>query len=152
DWSWWVDMVSKRAPPLLSVYPRGVSDRTLAGPIASVCGQGRLTATLAPYPEGRLEPQPNDERERRMTGGTPASTGDVYIEDSARYARRTLEPLGWPEHRLRVCLDACEQHHAFRTRWCCPTRWSFSAVRTSSKWCPSSCAGASPESGLGASG
>jgi hypothetical protein len=35
----------------------------------------------------------------------PASTGDVYIKDSARYARRTLEPLGWPEHRLRVCLD-----------------------------------------------
>src|SRR3954462_6266366 len=50
----------------------------------------------------------------------PASTGDVYIKDSARYARRTLEPLGWPEHRLRVCLDACEQHHAFRTRWWLP--------------------------------
>jgi hypothetical protein len=47
----------------------------------------------------------------------PASTGDVYIKDSARYARRTLEPLGWPEDRLRVCLDACEQHHAFTTRW-----------------------------------
>ena len=50
----------------------------------------------------------------------PASTGDVYIKDSARYARRTLEPLDWPEHRLRVCLDACEQHHAFRTRWWLP--------------------------------
>jgi hypothetical protein len=25
-----------------------------------------------------------------------------------------------PEHRLRVCLDACEQHHAFRTRWWLP--------------------------------
>ena len=47
----------------------------------------------------------------------PASTGDVYIKDSARYARRTLEPFGWPEERLRVCLDACEQHHAFTTRW-----------------------------------
>src|SRR3954454_10230568 len=47
----------------------------------------------------------------------PASTGDVYIKDSARYARRTLEPFGWPEQRLRVCLDACEQHHAFTTRW-----------------------------------
>ena len=46
-----------------------------------------------------------------------ASTGDVYIKDSARYARRTLEPFGWPERRLRVCLDACEQHHAFTTRW-----------------------------------
>ena len=51
---------------------------------------------------------------------TEASTGDVYIKDSARYARRTLEPLGWPEHRLRVCPDACEQHHAFRTRWWLP--------------------------------
>src|SRR3954468_9252011 len=47
----------------------------------------------------------------------PASTGDVYIKDSARYARRTLEPFSWPEHRLRVCLDACEQHHALTTRW-----------------------------------
>jgi hypothetical protein len=47
----------------------------------------------------------------------PASTGDVYIKDSARYARRTLEPLGWPQDRLRVCLDACEQHHAFTPRW-----------------------------------
>ena len=47
----------------------------------------------------------------------PASSGDVYIKDSARYARRTLEPLGWPEERLRVCLDACEQHHALTARW-----------------------------------
>jgi hypothetical protein len=46
-----------------------------------------------------------------------ASTGDVYIKDSVRYALRTLEPLGWPEDRLRLCLDACEQHHAFRPRW-----------------------------------
>jgi hypothetical protein len=50
----------------------------------------------------------------------PASTGDVYIKDSVRYARRTLEPFSWPEHRLRVCLDACEQHHAVRTRWWLP--------------------------------
>ena len=50
----------------------------------------------------------------------PASTGDVYIKDSARYAHRTLEPLGWPEQRLRACLDACEQHHAFTTRWWLP--------------------------------
>jgi hypothetical protein len=46
-----------------------------------------------------------------------ASTGDVYIKDSARYARRTLERFGWPDERLRVCVDACEQHHAFTTRW-----------------------------------
>src|SRR4051794_41623386 len=45
----------------------------------------------------------------------PASTGDVYIKDSARYARRTLEPFGWPDERLQRCLDACEQHHAFTT-------------------------------------
>jgi hypothetical protein len=47
----------------------------------------------------------------------PAGTGDVYIEDSARSARRTLEPFGWPDERWRVCLDACEPHHAFTTRW-----------------------------------
>jgi hypothetical protein len=52
-----------------------------------------------------------------------ASTGDVYIKDSARYARRTLEPFGWPEQRLRVCLDACEQHHALSTR-----RWMATEV------------------------
>jgi hypothetical protein len=46
-----------------------------------------------------------------------ASTGDVYIMDSARYASRTLDPFGWPVERLRVCLDACEQHHAFTARW-----------------------------------
>ena len=50
----------------------------------------------------------------------PASTGDVYIKDSARYARRTLEPFGWPDERMRACLDACEQHHAFTTRWWMP--------------------------------
>src|SRR4051794_27114089 len=43
----------------------------------------------------------------------PASSGDVYIKDSGRYARRTLEPLGWSAERLRTCVDACEQHHAF---------------------------------------
>src|SRR3954451_23139614 len=31
-----------------------------------------------------------------------ASTGDVYIKDSARYAQQTLEPFGWPDERLRV--------------------------------------------------
>src|SRR5437764_7192067 len=50
----------------------------------------------------------------------PASSGDVYIKDSARYARRTLEPLGWSEERLRVCTDACEQHHALTSRWWMP--------------------------------
>jgi hypothetical protein len=50
----------------------------------------------------------------------PASSGDVYIKDSARYARRTLEPLGWPQERLRVCIDACEQHHALTSRWWMP--------------------------------
>ena len=50
----------------------------------------------------------------------PASTGDVYIKDSARYARRTLEPLEWSEDRLRTCVDACEQHHALTSRWWMP--------------------------------
>ena len=50
----------------------------------------------------------------------PASSGDVYIKDSGRYASRTLEPLGWSEERLRTCVDACEQHHAFTARWWMP--------------------------------
>jgi hypothetical protein len=50
----------------------------------------------------------------------PASSGDVYIKDSARYARRALEPLGWPEERLRACMAACEQHHALTSRWWMP--------------------------------
>jgi len=29
----------------------------------------------------------------------------------------STELFGWPDERLRVCLDACEQHHAFTTRW-----------------------------------
>ena len=31
-----------------------------------------------------------------------------------------LEPLGWPEQRLRACIDACEQHHAPSSRWWMP--------------------------------
>ena len=50
----------------------------------------------------------------------PASSGDVYIKDSARYARRTLGPMGWAEQRLRGCIDACEQHHALTSRWWMP--------------------------------
>jgi hypothetical protein len=50
----------------------------------------------------------------------PASSGDVYIKNSGRYARRTLEPLRWPEQRLRACIDACEQHHALTPRWWMP--------------------------------
>jgi hypothetical protein len=50
----------------------------------------------------------------------PASSGDVYIKDSGRYARRTLRPFGWSEERLRTCVDACEQHHAFTPRWWLP--------------------------------
>src|SRR5881275_305831 len=63
----------------------------------------------------------------------PASTGDVYIKDSARYARRTLEPLGWPEERLRVCIDACEQHHALSRGGGCTMRSSLSGGPTSSR-------------------
>jgi hypothetical protein len=73
----------------------------------------------------------------------PARSGDVYIKDSARYARRTLEPLGWPEERLRVCTDACEQHHALTSRWWMPTEVELSGGPTSSRCCRSSCASAS---------
>jgi hypothetical protein len=31
-------------------------------------------------------------------------------------AARVLEPFGWPPERLQRCMDACEQHHAPRSR------------------------------------
>jgi hypothetical protein len=31
-------------------------------------------------------------------------------------AARVLKPFGWPPERLQRCMDACEQHHAPRSR------------------------------------
>jgi hypothetical protein len=41
---------------------------------------------------------------------------DPYVSESARVAAGVLEPLRWPPERLQRCMDACEQHHAPRSR------------------------------------
>jgi hypothetical protein len=41
---------------------------------------------------------------------------DPYVAEGARLAARVLEPFGWPPERLQRCMDACEQHHAPRSR------------------------------------
>ena len=45
-----------------------------------------------------------------------ASSEDVYTSDGRRFAKRLLEPFGWPEPRLRVCLDTIERHHQLRSQ------------------------------------
>src|SRR5512133_453127 len=41
---------------------------------------------------------------------------DPYVTEGARLADRVLAPFGWPPERLQRCMDACEQHHAPRSR------------------------------------
>jgi HD domain len=41
---------------------------------------------------------------------------DPYVTEGARSAARVLGPFGWPPERLQRCMDACEQHHAPRSR------------------------------------
>jgi hypothetical protein len=41
---------------------------------------------------------------------------DPYVTEGARLAERVLEPFGWPPERVQRCMDACEQHHAPRSR------------------------------------
>jgi hypothetical protein len=41
---------------------------------------------------------------------------DPYVAEGARLAARVLKPFGWPPERLQRCMDACEQHHAPRSR------------------------------------
>src|SRR5580765_5209486 len=43
-----------------------------------------------------------------------AATGDVYTTDGRCFAKRLLEPFGWTEPRLRLCLDTIERHHQLR--------------------------------------
>lgn len=40
----------------------------------------------------------------------------AYVTEGALLARRVLEPFGWTPERLRLCMDACEQHHAPTSR------------------------------------
>jgi hypothetical protein len=48
--------------------------------------------------------------------GLFAQSRDPYVSESARLAARVLEPFGWSRERLKGCMDACEQHHAPRSR------------------------------------
>jgi hypothetical protein len=41
---------------------------------------------------------------------------DPYVTEGARVAARVLEPFAWPPERLQRCMNACEQHHAPRSR------------------------------------
>jgi hypothetical protein len=41
---------------------------------------------------------------------------DPYVSEGARVAARVLKPFGWQPERLQRCMDACEQHHAPRSR------------------------------------
>jgi len=46
-----------------------------------------------------------------------AASPDVYTTDGRRFAERLLESFGWPDARLRRCLDAIERHHQLRAQW-----------------------------------
>jgi len=48
--------------------------------------------------------------------GLYTDSDDPYVTEGARVAARVLEPFGWPPERLQRCVDACEQHHAPRSR------------------------------------
>jgi hypothetical protein len=41
---------------------------------------------------------------------------DPYVTEGARLAAHVLEPFAWTPERLQRCMDACEQHHAPRSR------------------------------------
>jgi HD domain len=41
---------------------------------------------------------------------------DPYVTEGARLAAQLLEPFEWPPERHQRCMDACEQHHAPRSR------------------------------------
>jgi hypothetical protein len=40
----------------------------------------------------------------------------AYVTEGALLAARVLAPFDWPADRLQRCMDACEQHHAPRSR------------------------------------
>jgi hypothetical protein len=48
--------------------------------------------------------------------GLSTPSRDPYVTEGARLAARVLTPFGWPPERLQRCMDACEQHHAPRSR------------------------------------
>jgi HD domain len=48
--------------------------------------------------------------------GLYTDSREPYVTEGARLAARVLEPFEWPPERLQRCMDACEQHHAPRSR------------------------------------
>jgi hypothetical protein len=48
--------------------------------------------------------------------GLNTPSRDPYVTEGARLAARVLAPFDWPPERLQRCMDACEQHHAPRSR------------------------------------
>ena len=48
--------------------------------------------------------------------GLYTDSRDPYVTEGARVAARVLEPFAWPPERLQRCMNACEQHHAPRSR------------------------------------
>src|SRR4051794_712983 len=68
----------------------------------------------------------------------PAGTGDVYIKDSARYARRTLEPFGCRTSGCGSVWTPVNSTTPSRRGGGWPRRSSSSAARTSWRCIPSS--------------
>ena len=56
------------------------------------------------------------DREQLLCAGLYIPSRDPYVTEGARLADRVLAPFGWPPERLQRCMDACEQHHAPRSR------------------------------------
>jgi hypothetical protein len=48
--------------------------------------------------------------------GAYTRSRDAYVTEAARLAARVLAPFDWSPERLQRCMDACEQHHAPRSR------------------------------------
>ncbi|WP_026909810.1 HD domain-containing protein [Patulibacter minatonensis] len=48
--------------------------------------------------------------------GLSTASDAPYVTEGALLVERVLEPFGWPAERLQRCMDACEQHHAPRSR------------------------------------
>ena len=46
-----------------------------------------------------------------------ASHGGVYVREGAEFTAEILRKHGWHEDRIRLCFDAIERHHEFRSQW-----------------------------------
>jgi hypothetical protein len=46
-----------------------------------------------------------------------ASHGGVYVREGAEFTADLLGRQGWDQDRIRLCFDAIERHHEFRSQW-----------------------------------